>query len=81
MAFMRNMAMTLVRSDTESKSSLKRKLKNLAWSDDYLEKLHFRSIFAGNSPPQAQELPPVKGILCALALTFLIEGDEVECLL
>lgn len=59
LAFIRKMAMTLVRSDTESKSSLKGRLKNLAWSNDYLEKLLFRSVFADNSPPQAQEMHPV----------------------
>ncbi|GMO28061.1 MAG: hypothetical protein Ta2B_08670 [Termitinemataceae bacterium] len=36
-------ALTLVRSDTESKKSIKKRLKLLAWSNEYFEKLLFKS--------------------------------------
>jgi predicted transposase YbfD/YdcC len=38
----RKIALTLVRSDTESKKSIKKRLKMLAWSDKYFEKLLFQ---------------------------------------
>ncbi|MDR1932864.1 MAG: ISAs1 family transposase [Spirochaetales bacterium] len=39
----RKIALTLVRSDRESKKSIKKRLKLLAWSNEYFEKLLFRS--------------------------------------
>ncbi|MDR1956562.1 MAG: hypothetical protein LBQ30_06890 [Treponema sp.] len=39
----RKIALTLVRSDMESKKSIKKRLKLLAWSNEYFEKLLFRS--------------------------------------
>jgi hypothetical protein len=38
----RKIALTLVRSDTESKKSIKKRLKMLAWSDEYFKKLLFQ---------------------------------------
>jgi predicted transposase YbfD/YdcC len=42
----RKLAMTLVRSDVESKLSIRKRLKKLAWSDEYFEQLLFHSVFA-----------------------------------
>jgi predicted transposase YbfD/YdcC len=39
LSVIRKIALTLVRSDTESKKSIKKRLKMLAWSDEYFEKL------------------------------------------
>jgi hypothetical protein len=49
MAFIRKIALTLARSDTESKSSVKGRIKQLAWSDDYLEQRLFHSVFASEA--------------------------------
>jgi predicted transposase YbfD/YdcC len=42
----RKIALTLVRSDKESKKSIRKRLKLLAWSNEYFEKLLFRSDLA-----------------------------------
>jgi hypothetical protein len=42
----RKLAMTLVRSDVESKLSIGKRLKKLTWSDEYFEQLLFHSVFA-----------------------------------
>jgi hypothetical protein len=39
----RKIALILVRSDRESKKSIKKRLKLLAWLNEYFEKLLFRS--------------------------------------
>jgi predicted transposase YbfD/YdcC len=39
LSVIRKIALALVRSDTESKKSIKKRLKMLAWSDEYFEKL------------------------------------------
>jgi hypothetical protein len=49
MAFIRKIALTLARSDTESKSSVKGRIKQLAWSDEYLERQLFHSVFASEA--------------------------------
>jgi predicted transposase YbfD/YdcC len=46
MAFIRKIAMTLARSDTESKSSMAGRIKQMAWSEEYLEQMLFQSGFA-----------------------------------
>ena len=50
-ACFRKIALTVARSDTQSKKSMKSKVKQMAWSDDYLERLLFRSSFASIPPP------------------------------
>jgi hypothetical protein len=42
----RKLAMTLVRSDEGSKPSIRKRLKKLAWSEEYFEQLLFHSVFA-----------------------------------
>jgi predicted transposase YbfD/YdcC len=42
----RKLAMTLVRSDVESKLSIRKRLKKPAWSDECFEQLLFHSVFA-----------------------------------
>jgi predicted transposase YbfD/YdcC len=46
MAFIRKIALTVARSDTETKSSVVGRIKQMAWSDEYLEKLLFHSTFS-----------------------------------
>jgi len=46
MAFIRKIALTVSRSGKESKSSLLGRIKEMAWSDKYIEKLLFNSDFA-----------------------------------
>jgi hypothetical protein len=45
-ACFRKMGMTVARADKESKSSIKNGVKQMAWSDEYLERLLFCSSFA-----------------------------------
>ena len=45
MSFIRKIALTIARSDTESKSSVAGRIKQMAWSDEYLEQLLFASSF------------------------------------
>jgi predicted transposase YbfD/YdcC len=54
MAFIRKIALTLARSDTDSKRSIASRIKQMAWSDQYLEQLLFQSGFVdqtGGSAP------------------------------
>jgi len=46
MSLIRKIVHTIVRSDTETKSSIAGRLKQIAWSDEYTEKLLFNSSFA-----------------------------------
>jgi predicted transposase YbfD/YdcC len=46
MAFIRKIVLTIARSDTESKSSIAGRIKEMAWSDSYREQLLFASRFA-----------------------------------
>jgi predicted transposase YbfD/YdcC len=45
-ACFRKIALTVARSDKQSKKSIKSRVKQMAWSDEYLERLLFRSAFA-----------------------------------
>ncbi|GMO46139.1 MAG: ISAs1-like element ISEc5 family transposase [Termitinemataceae bacterium] len=49
MAFIRKIALTLARSDKESKSSMVGRLKQMGWDNDYLEQMLFDSGFGANS--------------------------------
>ncbi|GHV35808.1 hypothetical protein AGMMS4952_27960 [Spirochaetia bacterium] len=49
MAFIRKIALTLARSDKESKSSMVGRLKEMGWDNDYLEQMLFNSGFGANS--------------------------------
>jgi predicted transposase YbfD/YdcC len=46
MAIMRKLALTVARADTETKSSIIGRRKQMAWSDEYLERLLFQSQLA-----------------------------------
>jgi predicted transposase YbfD/YdcC len=48
MAFIRKIALTLARTDQESKSSMVGRLKQMGWDNDYLERTLFNSGFGGN---------------------------------
>jgi predicted transposase YbfD/YdcC len=54
-AYFRKIAMTVARADTESKDSIKSRVKQMAWSDEYFEGLLFHSSFA--SEPSSKALP------------------------
>ena len=46
MSYIRKIALTIARSDTETKSSVAGRIKQMAWSEGYLEQLLFSSNFA-----------------------------------
>jgi predicted transposase YbfD/YdcC len=46
LALIRKVALTVARSDKESKTSVRGRVQQMAWSEDYLESLLFRSDFA-----------------------------------
>jgi predicted transposase YbfD/YdcC len=46
MSFIRKIALTIARCDTETKSSVAGRIKQMAWSEDYMEQLLFASSFA-----------------------------------
>jgi predicted transposase YbfD/YdcC len=46
MSFIRKIALTIARADTETKSSIAGRIKQMAWSESYLEQLLFTSSFA-----------------------------------
>jgi predicted transposase YbfD/YdcC len=50
-ACLRKIALTVARSDKESANSMKKRIKQMAWSDDYLERLLFHSSFASQPAP------------------------------
>ena len=50
-ACFRKIAHTVARSDTLSTKSIKSRIKQMAWSDTYLERLLFRSSFASQPAP------------------------------
>jgi hypothetical protein len=52
-AYFRKIGMTVARADRESKDSIKSRVKQMAWSDDYLERLLFHSSFASETPSEA----------------------------
>jgi hypothetical protein len=47
--YFRKIAMTVAKADRESKDSVKSRVKQMAWSDDYLERLLFHSSFASET--------------------------------
>jgi hypothetical protein len=51
MAFIRKIALSLARSDTGSTRSMASRIKQMAWSEEYLEQVLFRSGFAGQTEP------------------------------
>ena len=46
LALIRKIALTIARSDKESKTSIRGRVQQMGWSEDYLESLLFRSDFA-----------------------------------
>jgi predicted transposase YbfD/YdcC len=46
LALIRKIALTVARSDRESKTSIRGRVRQMAWSEDYLESLLFRSDFS-----------------------------------
>jgi predicted transposase YbfD/YdcC len=50
-ASFRKIALTVARSDKESTHSVKKRIKQIAWSDEYLERLLFHSSFASEPVP------------------------------
>jgi predicted transposase YbfD/YdcC len=51
LACFRKIALTVARSDKQSSNSVKKRVKQMAWSDEYLEQLLFRSSFASEPAP------------------------------
>ena len=49
MGFIRKIALTIARSDTETKSSVAGRIKQMAWSENYLEHLLFSSSLASQT--------------------------------
>jgi predicted transposase YbfD/YdcC len=62
-AWMRKFAITLVRMDKESKRSVKGRIKNLSWSDKYLEHLLFKTSFADFEQPSSVKPIPYQHVL------------------
>ena len=46
LSLIRKIALTIARSDKESKMSIRGRVQQMSWSEDYLESLLFRSDFA-----------------------------------
>ncbi|MDR2053417.1 MAG: ISAs1 family transposase [Treponema sp.] len=55
LAFIRKIALSLARSDTQSSRSIAGRIKQMAWSDEYLEQLLFQSGFAAQTEPPAAD--------------------------
>jgi predicted transposase YbfD/YdcC len=51
MAFIRKMALTLARSDTNATISVRKRVKKLSWSDTYFEECLFHSVFGSPKIP------------------------------
>jgi hypothetical protein len=49
-AYFRKLTMTVARTNKESTDSVKSRVKQMAWSEDYLERLLFHSSFASEVP-------------------------------
>jgi hypothetical protein len=45
LGLIRKIALTVARSDTESKTSVRGRVQQMAWSEDYMERLLFHSDF------------------------------------
>jgi hypothetical protein len=52
-AFIRKIALSLARSDIDSKRSIASRIKQMAWSDQYLEQLLFQSEFVEQTEASA----------------------------
>ncbi|MDR2068379.1 MAG: hypothetical protein LBP71_00735 [Spirochaetaceae bacterium] len=52
---MRNIALSLARSDSQSSRSIMSRIKQTAWPDEYLEELLFQSGFADQTEPPAAD--------------------------
>lgn len=63
MAWMRKFAITLVRMDKDPKSSVRGKIKNLAWSEEYLERLLIKTDFADFVQPSSIKPVPYRHVL------------------
>jgi uncharacterized protein YaeQ len=50
-ASFRKIALTVARSDKESTGKVKSRVKQIAWSDEYFERLLFQSSFASEPVP------------------------------
>jgi predicted transposase YbfD/YdcC len=48
-AYFRKIALTVARADEESKDSIKSRVKQMAWSDEYFERLLFHTSFASEA--------------------------------
>ena len=62
-AWIRKFAITLVRMDKDTQSSVKGKLKNLAWSEEYLERQLFSSDLADYDQPSTVKPVPYNYVL------------------
>ena len=51
LGLIRKIALTIARSDKESKTSIRGRVQQMAWSEDYLESLLFHSSFASECVP------------------------------
>jgi hypothetical protein len=55
LAFIRKIAFSLARSDTQSSRSITSRIKQMAWSEEYLEQLLFQTGIAAQREPVAAE--------------------------
>jgi hypothetical protein len=55
LAFMRKIALSLARWDSQSRRSITSRIKPMTWSDEYLEQLLFQSGFAAQTEPSAAD--------------------------
>jgi predicted transposase YbfD/YdcC len=55
LAFIRKIALSPARSDAQSSRSITSRIKQMAWSDEYLEQLLFQSGFAAQTEPVAAD--------------------------
>jgi hypothetical protein len=53
LTFIRKIALSLTRSDSQSKRSIASRIKQMAWSDEYLEQLLFQSGFVEQTEASA----------------------------
>jgi predicted transposase YbfD/YdcC len=51
LAFMRKIALSLTRSDSRSNRSIRSRIKEMAWTDEYLEQWLFQSGFTNQTEP------------------------------
>jgi hypothetical protein len=53
MAFIRKIALSLARADSQSSRSIRSRIKQMAWTDEHLEQLLFQSGFTAQTEPPA----------------------------